>query len=54
MGASGTVSLADVATVRNAFDVTLMTLLAAITDKSAHFARGEQPRRNSVRTLVPV
>lgn len=51
------VSLADVATVRNAFDVTLNDVaLAAITDslRATLVRRGEQPRRNSVRTLVPV
>ena len=51
------VSLADVATVRNAFDVTLNDVaLAAITDslRATLVRRGEQPRRNSVRTSVPV
>ena len=52
-----TVPLADVATVRGKFDVTLNDVaLAAITDsyRGAILRRGEQPRWDSLRTLVPV
>jgi diacylglycerol O-acyltransferase / wax synthase len=51
------VSLRDVATVCDAFDVTLNDVaLAAITHsfRAALVRRGEEPRRNSLRTLVPV
>ena len=51
------VSLKEVATVCHAFDVTLNDVaLAAITDsyRAALIRRGEQPRRDSLRTLVPV
>lgn len=51
------VSVKDVAKVCGAFDVTLNDVaLAAITDsfRAALIRRGEQPRRNSLRTLVPV
>lgn len=51
------VSLADVAKIRRAYDVTVNDVaLAAITDsfRAALVRRGEQPRRNSLRTLVPV
>ncbi|MCV7058606.1 WS/DGAT/MGAT family O-acyltransferase [Mycolicibacterium gilvum] len=51
------VPLATVASVCQAFDVTLNDVaLAAITDsfRSALKRRGEEPRRDSLRTLVPV
>ena len=51
------VALEDVAKVCDAFDVTVNDVaLAAITDsfRAALIRRGEQPRRNSLRTLVPV
>lgn len=51
------VSLDDVMKVQNAFDVTLNDVaLAGITAsyRSALTRRGRQPRRNSMRTLVPV
>ena len=51
------VSLDDVKKVCRAFDVTLNDVaLAAITDsyRGILLRRGEQPRRNSLRTLVPV
>ena len=51
------VSLDDVVKVRTAFDVTLNDVaLAAITDsfRAALLRRDQQPRRNSLRTLVPV
>lgn len=51
------VSLDDVATVCGAFGVTLNDVaLAAITDgfRTVLLARGEQPRRTSLRTLIPV
>lgn len=51
------VSLADVAKIRRAYDVTVNDVaLAAITDsfRAVLLRRGEQPRRNSLRTLVPV
>lgn len=51
------VALKDVAKVCDAFDVTVNDVaLAAITDsfRAALIRRGEQPRRNSLRTLVPV
>ncbi|MGO9031057.1 WS/DGAT/MGAT family O-acyltransferase [Mycobacterium sp.] len=51
------VSLRDVAKVRQTFDVTINDVaLAAITDsfRATLIRRGEQPRRNSLRTLVPV
>ncbi|MGV0792500.1 WS/DGAT/MGAT family O-acyltransferase [Mycolicibacterium sp. XJ1819] len=51
------VSLADVAKVQEAFDVTLNDVaLAAITDsfRSGLLRRGVEPRRNSLPTLVPV
>lgn len=51
------VPLADVATIRAAFDVTLNDVaLAAITDsfRSGLLRRGVEPRRNSLPTLVPV
>lgn len=55
--ASTQVSLEDVAVVCQAFGVTINDVaLAAITDsfRATLIRRGEQPRRNSVRTLVPV
>ncbi|MGX9791137.1 WS/DGAT/MGAT family O-acyltransferase [Mycobacterium sp. MMS18-G62] len=51
------VNLADVAQVCQKFGVTVNDVaLAAITDsfRAALVRRGEQPRRNSLRTLVPV
>jgi diacylglycerol O-acyltransferase / wax synthase len=51
------VSLDDLKKVCRAFDVTLNDVaLAAITDsyRATLLRRGEQPRRNSLRTLVPV
>ena len=51
------VALKDVTKVCHAFDVTVNDVaLAAITDsfRAALIRRGEQPRRNSLRTLVPV
>ncbi len=54
---SARVSLEDVAEVRQAFGVTVNDVaLAAITGsyRAALLRRGEQPRRNSLRTLVPV
>lgn len=51
------VPLAQVASVCQAFDVTINDVaLAAITDsfRSALLRRGEQPRPDSLRTLVPV
>lgn len=51
------VSLDDVAAVCKAFDVTVNDVaLAAITSsfRAALMRRGEQPRRNSLRILVPV
>jgi diacylglycerol O-acyltransferase len=51
------VSLADVRQICHASDVTVNDVaLAAITDsfRAALVRRGEQPRRNSLRTLVPV
>ena len=51
------VSLREVAKVCHAFEVTLNDVaLAAITDsfRAALVRRGERPRRNSLRTLVPV
>src|SRR6185312_10631539 len=51
------VRLVDVATVCHKFDVTINDVaLAAITDsfRAMLIHRGEQPRRNSLRTLVPV
>lgn len=51
------VPLADITTVRNRFDVTVNDVaLAAITDsyRAALLRRGEQPRWDSLRTLVPV
>ena len=51
------VSLEDVAKVCREFDVTVNDVaLAAITDsfRTALVRRGEQPRRDSLRTLVPV
>jgi diacylglycerol O-acyltransferase len=51
------VSLADVTAISQKFGVTLNDVaLAAITDsyRAALVRRGEQPRRNSLRTLVPV
>ena len=51
------VALEDVTKVCDAFDVTVNDVaLAAITDsfRAALIRRGEQPRRNSLRTLVPV
>ncbi|WP_123024462.1 WS/DGAT/MGAT family O-acyltransferase [Mycolicibacterium stellerae] len=54
---SARVSLDDVAKVRQAFGVTVNDVaLAAITGsyRAALVRRGEQPRRNSLRTLVPV
>ncbi len=54
---SAHVSLADVMKVSEAFGVTINDVaLAAITNsfRAALIRRGEQPRRNSLRTLVPV
>ena len=54
---SASVRLADVGKVCDAFGVTINDVaLAAITDsyRAALVRRGEQPRRNSLRTLVPV
>lgn len=54
---SARVSLVDVATVCQKFDVTINDVaLAAITDSFRAFLmhRGEQPHRNSLRTLVAV
>lgn len=51
------VSLADVARICERFDVTVNDVaLAAITDsfRTVLMRRGEQPRRNSLPTLVPV
>ncbi|MDT7762926.1 MAG: diacylglycerol O-acyltransferase / wax synthase [Mycobacterium sp.] len=51
------VSLVDVATVCQKFDVTINDVaLAAITEsfRTLLMHRGEQPHRNSLRTLVPV
>ncbi len=51
------VSIADVTKIREKFGVSLNDVaLAAITDsyRSALIRRGEVPRRNSLRTLVPV
>jgi diacylglycerol O-acyltransferase len=51
------VSLTDVMQIRDKFGVTLNDVaLAAITDsfRAALVRRGEQPRRNSLRTLLPV
>jgi diacylglycerol O-acyltransferase / wax synthase len=51
------VSLADVTEIRDKFGVTLNDVaLAAVTDsyRAALVRRGETPRRNSLRTLVPV
>lgn len=51
------VSIRDVEVIRDRFDVTLNDVaLAAITDsyRAALIRRGEQPRRDSLRTLVPV
>jgi diacylglycerol O-acyltransferase len=51
------VSLDDVTKIKNAFDVTLNDVaLAAITDsyRAALVRRGQEPRWNSLRTLVPV
>ena len=51
------VSLEDVAKVRREFDVTVNDVaLAAITDsfRAALVRRGERPRRDSLRTLIPV
>jgi diacylglycerol O-acyltransferase / wax synthase len=51
------VPLKDVAQVCQAFDVTINDVaLAAITDsyRAAMIRRGEKPRRDSLRTLVPV
>ena len=51
------VPLADVIAIRDKFGVTLNDVaLAAITDsyRAALVRRGERPRRNSLRTLVPV
>jgi diacylglycerol O-acyltransferase / wax synthase len=55
--ASTQVSLDDVAAVCRSFDVTINDVaLAAITDsfRAALIRRGERPRPNSIRTLVPV
>jgi len=55
--AAAEVSLDDVAQVCQAFDVTLNDVaLAAITDafRAMLISRGETPKRNSLRTLVPV
>ena len=54
---AGRVSLEDVVKVCREFDVTVNDVaLAAITDsfRAALVRRGEQPRRDSLRTLVPV
>ena len=54
---SARVSLADVGRICDAFGVTINDVaLAAITDsfRAALVRRGEKPRRNSLRTLVPV
>lgn len=54
---SARVSLHDVTKIREAFGVTINDVaLTAITDsfRAALVRRGEQPRRNSLRTLVPV
>ncbi len=54
---SARVSLEDIGKVCDAFGVTINDVaLAAITDsyRAALVRRGEQPRRNSLRTLVPV
>lgn len=54
---SARVSLSDVGRVCDAFGVTINDVaLAAITDsfRAALARRGEKPRRNSLRTLVPV
>jgi diacylglycerol O-acyltransferase len=54
---AASVSLADVMEIRQKFGVTLNDVaLAAITDsyRAALVRRGEKPRRNSLRTLVPV
>ena len=54
---AGRVSLEDVAKVCREFDVTVNDVaLAAITDsfRAALVRRGERPRRDSLRTLVPV
>ncbi|KKC03580.1 WS/DGAT/MGAT family O-acyltransferase [Mycobacterium nebraskense] len=51
------VSMKDVETVRQAFGVTLNDVaLAAITDsfRTVLIRRGEKPRRNSLRTMIPV
>ena len=51
------VSLEDVARVRDRFEVTVNDVaLAAITDsfRAMLLRRGEEPKRNSLRTLVPV
>lgn len=51
------VPMADVATIRAAFDVTLNDVaLAAVTDsfRSGLIRRGVEPRRSSLPTLVPV
>ena len=51
------VNLGDVSQIQHKFGVTLNDVaLAAITDsyRAALVRRGEQPRRNSLRTLVPV
>ncbi len=51
------VSIRDVEIIRDKFDVTLNDVaLAAITDsfRAALIRRGEEPRRDSLRTLVPV
>jgi len=51
------IAFKDVAKVCQTFDVTVNDVaLAAITDsfRAALIRRGEQPRRNSLRTLVPV
>jgi diacylglycerol O-acyltransferase len=55
--AAAEVSLDEVALVCRAFDVTLNDVaLAAITDafRNLLIGRGEKPRRDSLRTLVPV
>ncbi|HUO40614.1 MAG TPA: wax ester/triacylglycerol synthase domain-containing protein, partial [Mycobacterium sp.] len=54
---AASVSLDDVTRVRQAYDVTINDVaLAVITDslRAALIRRGEQPRPNSVRSLVPV
>jgi diacylglycerol O-acyltransferase len=54
---AASVTMTDVAAVRQAFDVTVNdVVLAAITDgfRAVLMNRGEQPRARSVRTLVPV